>query len=81
MSGKFEEINPMIMDNQDEHTLVYDLVYNPLETVLIKDARDRGCKVMHGIEMFIHQGIEQFRLWTGRSLDDEKVRKLLLQHL
>ncbi|WP_320171557.1 shikimate dehydrogenase [Maridesulfovibrio sp.] len=81
MSGKNEKINPMIMDHQDSKTTVYDLVYNPMETVLIKEARAKGCRVMHGIEMFLHQGMEQFRIWTGKDLDALKARELLLAHL
>ncbi|NDV24112.1 shikimate dehydrogenase [Desulfovibrio sp. JC022] len=81
MSGEFQEINPMIMDNQDANTIVFDLVYNPIETVFVKEAKAKGCTVIHGIEMFVHQGMEQFRLWTGKKLDEKKARKLLLDNL
>lgn len=81
MSGKFEQINPMIMDNQNANTIVYDLVYNPLETIFIKDAKAKGCKIIHGIEMFLHQGIEQFKIWTGKSIDADEAKKLLLKEL
>ncbi len=81
MSGKFEKINPMIMNNQNEQTIVYDLIYNPMETVFIKEAKNKGCIVLSGIEMFIHQGLEQFRLWTGVSLDENEARKLLIANL
>ncbi|WP_415719168.1 shikimate dehydrogenase [Maridesulfovibrio sp.] len=81
MSGKFQEINPMIMDNQNANTIVFDLVYNPMETIFIKEAKTKGCTVIHGIEMFIHQGLEQFRIWTGKRLDEGKARGLLLAQL
>jgi shikimate dehydrogenase len=42
-----------------------DIIYNPLETTLLRMARTRGCLTIHGLRMFIHQGAEQFRLWTG----------------
>ena len=45
--------------------VVMDIIYNPLETKLLKRARDRGCLTINGLSMFIHQGTEQFRLWTG----------------
>jgi len=45
--------------------VVMDIIYNPLETKLLKIARDRGCLTIHGLGMFVHQGAEQFRLWTG----------------
>jgi shikimate dehydrogenase len=44
---------------------VMDIVYNPLETELLKKAAALGCRIIPGIRMFIHQGAEQFRLWTG----------------
>jgi len=44
---------------------VMDIIYNPLETRLLTMARTRGCLTINGLGMFIHQGAEQFRLWTG----------------
>jgi len=48
-----------------EGMVVMDVIYNPLETRLLKIARARGCLTIDGLGMFIHQGAEQFRLWTG----------------
>jgi shikimate dehydrogenase len=48
-----------------EGMVVMDIVYNPLETELLKRAKRRGCATISGLEMFIQQGAEQFRLWTG----------------
>jgi len=45
--------------------VVMDIIYNPLETALLSMARARGCMTINGLSMFIHQGAEQFRLWTG----------------
>ena len=42
-----------------------DTVYNPLETRLLYHARRRGCTVVDGLTMFVHQGAAQFELWTG----------------
>ncbi len=44
---------------------VMDIIYNPLETRLLTMARERGCLTINGLGMFIHQGAEQFRLWTN----------------
>lgn len=46
--------------------VVMDLVYRPLETRLLQEARERGCEVIDGLQMLIHQGAAQFELWTGR---------------
>ncbi len=47
--------------------LVYDLVYNPIETKLINEAKQAGVKTLGGLEMLIGQGAEQFRIWTGNE--------------
>ena len=45
--------------------VVMDIIYNPLETRLLAMAEARDCLTINGLGMFIHQGAEQFRLWTG----------------
>ncbi|MEQ1763442.1 MAG: shikimate dehydrogenase [Pyrinomonadaceae bacterium] len=45
--------------------LVYDLVYNPAETRLVREAKTAGVKTLGGLEMLIAQGAEQFKIWTG----------------
>jgi len=45
--------------------VVMDIVYNPIETRLLAMARSRGCTTINGLAMFVYQGAEQFRLWTG----------------
>lgn len=47
--------------------LVYDLVYNPRETPLLRAARRAGARVLDGLPMLVHQGAAAFRLWTGRE--------------
>jgi 3-dehydroquinate dehydratase/shikimate dehydrogenase len=44
--------------------IVFDAVYNPIETRLLQDAEGRGCHTVNGLTMFINQAAEQFRLWT-----------------
>lgn len=46
---------------------VMDLVYNPLETLLLRQARQAGATVINGMDMLIHQGAVAFRLWTGQE--------------
>lgn len=62
-------------------TLVFDTVYNPLWTKLLRDARDAGCKVVPGTEMFIRQAAAQFALWTGRAAPVDVFRQVLLNKL
>jgi len=46
---------------------VYDLVYNPLETVLLRQAREAGARPVRGLEMLVYQAIAAIELWTGRE--------------
>jgi 3-dehydroquinate dehydratase/shikimate dehydrogenase len=47
--------------------MVFDTIYTPENTLLIKEARDRGCQVLTGLDMFVRQAELQFQLFTGRS--------------
>jgi 3-dehydroquinate dehydratase / shikimate dehydrogenase len=57
--------------------LVFDTVYNPENTLLIKQARSRGCRTISGIEMFIRQAAAQFERFTGECPDLELLRNTL----
>jgi shikimate dehydrogenase/3-dehydroquinate dehydratase type I len=46
---------------------VMDIVYHPLRTKLLRDAEAGGCKTINGLEMFVRQGAEQLKLWTGKD--------------
>ncbi|MBI3661078.1 hypothetical protein HY230_11505, partial [Candidatus Acetothermia bacterium] len=46
---------------------VYDLIYNPSETSLMREAHHRGARVFNGLDMLIYQGLESLRLWLGES--------------
>jgi len=54
----------------------YDIVYNPLETRFLREARAAGYRCISGLEMFFGQGDAQFRLWTGQGLPPESRRAL-----
>ena len=61
--------------------LAYDLVYNPSETKLIREARAAGAQVLGGLEMLLAQAVEQFRLWTGKEPKPEVMRAAALRKL
>jgi len=44
-----------------------DMIYNPLRTRLLQDALASGCGVIDGLSMFVYQGAEQIRIWTGKE--------------
>jgi 3-dehydroquinate dehydratase/shikimate dehydrogenase len=61
--------------------VVFDTVYNPEQTLLIKEAKARGCQVVSGVEMFIRQAAMQFELFTGKPADLEEMREILRRAL
>jgi shikimate 5-dehydrogenase len=61
--------------------LVFDIVYNPLKTRLIREAEQNGCTTIMGLEMFVNQAALQFELWTGRKAPVELMRKVVVEKL
>jgi 3-dehydroquinate dehydratase/shikimate dehydrogenase len=53
--------------------LVFDMVYNPLETPLLKLAKSRGLATISGLEMFVQQGARQFEIWTGKPAPEAEM--------
>jgi shikimate dehydrogenase len=56
---------------------VMDIVYNPRDTQLLKDAKAAGCRVIPGLEMFLHQAAAQFELWTNQAAPADVMRTVL----
>lgn len=56
---------------------VMDIVYNPRDTQLLKDAKARGCRTIPGLEMFLHQAAAQFELWTNQAAPADVMRAVL----
>jgi shikimate dehydrogenase len=56
---------------------VMDIVYNPRDTRLLKDAKLAGCRVIPGLEMFLHQASAQFELWTNQAAPTDVMRAVL----
>ncbi|NIM05319.1 MAG: shikimate dehydrogenase [Armatimonadetes bacterium] len=61
--------------------VVFDIVYTPLETQLLANARSRGCAVIPGVEMFINQAALQFEHFTGVDAPVEVMRRVVMEHL
>jgi 3-dehydroquinate dehydratase/shikimate dehydrogenase len=60
---------------------VFDLVYNPVETPLLRLARQKGIPVITGVEMFIQQGARQFEIWTGKPAPEEEMLRVVFHSL
>jgi 3-dehydroquinate dehydratase/shikimate dehydrogenase len=71
-----------LLEPKDLNTkLVFDLVYNPLETPLIRMARQQNIPFITGVEMFVQQGARQFEIWTGKPAPEEEMLRVVLHVL
>lgn len=64
-------------EDMDEDLVVFDAVYNPNVTVLLKEAIKAGAKPVYGIKMLLYQGAESFKIWTGRDAPVDVMEKAL----
>jgi 3-dehydroquinate dehydratase/shikimate dehydrogenase len=79
--GMYPHGNGCFFDDEIPADLVFDMVYNPLETELLKRAKQQGRKTIAGIEMFVEQAAHQFELWTGEQAPRKLMEKAVLEAL
>jgi len=73
---------PQLLEAKDLNTkLVFDLVYNPLETPLLRMARQKNIPIITGIEMFVQQGARQFEIFTGKPAPEEEMLRVVIHAL
>jgi len=60
---------------------VMDIVYQPLRTRFLQEAKQRGCVTLNGLEMLVRQAAAQFEIWTGRNLEIGQIKKALFRTL
>lgn len=65
--GMFPHVNECFFNGNIPGEVVFDMVYNPVETVLVRRAREQGKTVIPGVDMFLEQAVKQFEIWTGES--------------
>jgi 3-dehydroquinate dehydratase / shikimate dehydrogenase len=71
-----------MLEAKDLNTkLVFELVYNPLETPLLRLARQQSIPIITGIEMFVQQGARQFEIWTGKPAPEEEMLRVVIHAL
>ena len=76
--GMFPKNNasPIDLTKFPNLTALIDVVYNPIETKLLREAREAGCKCVGGKGMLLWQGVSAFKLYTGEDMPVEEVKKL-----
>jgi shikimate dehydrogenase len=56
---------------------VMDIVYNPLQTRLLREAKAAGCRTIRGVDMFLNQAVAQFEMWTQQPAPADVMRTVL----
>ena len=75
------EATPLPQDYLKKEMVVFDTVYNPPETLLIRQARQAGAKTIDGISMFVNQALAQFKIFTGRDGNADIMNKIVLEEV
>ena len=63
----YEDVSPIDFTFIDSNSVIFDMVYNPTKTQLIKIALDRNAQIIEGLNMLVFQAIKSIELWTGIS--------------
>ncbi|HTD44873.1 MAG TPA: shikimate dehydrogenase [Bryobacteraceae bacterium] len=79
--GMFPRAHQCFFEDRIPAKLVLDMVYNPLETLLLRRAREQGAEVISGLEMFLEQAVRQFEIWTGDSAPRALMERAALEAL
>ena len=82
--GLYPPDQSLLTDFQDflhQDQVVADIIYLPKETLLLKQAKRKGCVTLSGAGMLIYQGAEAFRLWTGLDAPVDIMKKVLEEEL
>ena len=84
MKSKAMGISPIeedIIKTMNKDSIVYDIVYNPLKTELIRIAKRHGLMTIQGLDMLIYQGAKAFEIWTGKKPDTLKMKIAALEEM
>lgn len=81
--GMHPNTKDTIITKEQMHSglVVFDIVYNPLETRLLKEAKSAGAIPVNGLMMFVYQGAEAFKIWTGENPPIEVMKNTVLEEL
>ncbi len=81
--GMYPNVDKTPVDKNliNQNLVVFDVVYNPLKTRFLKEAEEKGAKIVNGLSMFIYQAVEAFKIWTGLNPPVKTMFKVALKEL
>ena len=80
-NGKLQKKTPVSTKHIKNIHLAYDLVYNPMETLFLRDAKSAGIPTINGLEMLVAQGMKQFEIWTKLEIPTQIMKETALKRL
>lgn len=80
-SADLMPIEPMSVRGLNKDCVVYDIIYNPIKTLLVKEAEKNGLKAISGLDMLIYQGAKALEIWTGKTPDISAMKIAALENL
>lgn len=72
---------PIVAASLRPEIVVADVIFNPPQTVFLREAAERGCRTLDGLGMLVNQGVIAFKIWTGEDPDAEVMREALEEYL
>ncbi|MFA5931739.1 MAG: shikimate dehydrogenase [archaeon] len=81
MKGKEETSTLVKTSDYSKPIIVMDLVYNPIQTIFLKEAKKAGCKTIDGLAMLVYQGAESLEIWTEKKPSTAVMRRALIDEL
>ncbi len=75
------DVTPVPKDLLHSDLFVFDVIYNPLETLLMKEAVEIGCKTLSGLDMLVNQGVLAFEWWTGKTPNSSTMKSKIIDFL
>lgn len=74
-------IKPQILEQMPKDTVIYDVIYNPVKTLMIKKSEELGLRTISGLDMLIYQAVKSEEIWTGKTPDVDKMKIAGLENL
>jgi 3-dehydroquinate dehydratase/shikimate dehydrogenase len=79
--GMFPHIDGCFFQNAIPAEVVFDMVYNPIETELVRRAKEQGLTIISGLQMFLEQAARQYEIWTGAPAPRSVMEKVAIETL
>ena len=74
-------IKPIFFEKMGKDTIIYDVIYNPYKTLILKKAEENGLRTISGLDMLVHQAVKAEEIWIGKTPDFDKMKIAALENI